>query len=923
MYKCCHRLSLAIALSLLMWGASHTEAKPPDLPQSQEVTCAPDANPQEDAPEGPDSPLGYAPPHVDGTSGDWDVDSHLSGLEACFANFAWLNNPENWKGVEKAIASVVEQTEGLPWPVHLTGSWSGSIQVQMPEQAEPKDFTWLNPVWTPQKLREVYGYEGKELYKRCEEIQKTSRLVLRGILGICPEAVALQHFQYYGKNEPARKLALLLTTGPFTSEVLLVLQDREPKQINFNVTDLKVNQKVMHGGAIILEEHGSWHWFGGEEASEVGTVFTSDTAEDRAAKVFEEAECLMEQGCIHRACLAYEEVQELWPGSCYAQMAEDRLQSLESLRETTPQPEPEKDSEEKGSLLFGVGINSEVGVTGCFHDEPCPKVMIGDFRPSCLIVTGTGDSDRSFLGRCCDRLVDKLGDRAEKVVAGTVQYYFPINVYPSDSTKRIQALLVVSEDLRQISDEWHRIWFTDPRAHVIYDRKTGKHCGRKKHKAKDTSNVADVLGSGQQFGVTVGVGVCEAKCKEQKAQTVDGQTVKKGDEEASSIVPRRIEDKLQKAIRVDFDLGTMDQFFHGLRTWHNIKVELDREALQEIGLDASQKKFGLLGEYESVEEMLDFVLKVCDRRLDYYLDDEKVIVTTKYQTQGPLVLGAYDVSELMQTYDLQWNRKKDHLSITRRWNGSTESKKIMRLIHSSVEPQTWEKNGGIATLEYYPETQSLVISQNAEAHEQIQQLLDALYKEQQLTKERFQRMVTKANTQQAEQKTTLVDPASPDHCVCPQLEKNREEAVHLLEQSFAALQADDVKRARRLATKALRLDQNAVLSHPLSYRMQIFEQLGQPEVIDVALENAQPADVMVTSEGKTFPPTKGETEASSSLYPKNGPGMESGWCFEYDVDVTTGRVRYRVQAQVGPLTVRAVKGREGKGSLSISLGMGK
>lgn len=45
-----------------------------------------------------------------------------------------------------------------------------------------------------------------------------------------------------------------------------------------------------------------------------------------------------------------------------------------------------------------------------------------------------------------------------------------INIYPSDKTRRINALLTVSENYRQIADEWQRIWFTDQPSHMTYDR---------------------------------------------------------------------------------------------------------------------------------------------------------------------------------------------------------------------------------------------------------------------------------------------------------------------------------------------------------------------------------------------------------------------------------------------------------------------
>jgi hypothetical protein len=45
-----------------------------------------------------------------------------------------------------------------------------------------------------------------------------------------------------------------------------------------------------------------------------------------------------------------------------------------------------------------------------------------------------------------------------------------INAYSSDPNIRINQLLNQSEDLRQIEQEWMRIWFTDQPSHMTYDR---------------------------------------------------------------------------------------------------------------------------------------------------------------------------------------------------------------------------------------------------------------------------------------------------------------------------------------------------------------------------------------------------------------------------------------------------------------------
>jgi hypothetical protein len=48
-----------------------------------------------------------------------------------------------------------------------------------------------------------------------------------------------------------------------------------------------------------------------------------------------------------------------------------------------------------------------------------------------------------------------------------------INEYSSDPNRRINELMVQSEDLRQIQNEWERIWFVDQPSHLTPERVDG------------------------------------------------------------------------------------------------------------------------------------------------------------------------------------------------------------------------------------------------------------------------------------------------------------------------------------------------------------------------------------------------------------------------------------------------------------------
>jgi len=47
------------------------------------------------------------------------------------------------------------------------------------------------------------------------------------------------------------------------------------------------------------------------------------------------------------------------------------------------------------------------------------------------------------------------------------------NAYSSNPTMRMRALLNQSEDLRQVEQEWSRIWFTDHPSHLTPERVDG------------------------------------------------------------------------------------------------------------------------------------------------------------------------------------------------------------------------------------------------------------------------------------------------------------------------------------------------------------------------------------------------------------------------------------------------------------------
>jgi hypothetical protein len=71
------------------------------------------------------------------------------------------------------------------------------------------------------------------------------------------------------------------------------------------------------------------------------------------------------------------------------------------------------------------------------------------------------------------KLVAALGVLTVVVVVGQGCAPVPLPHYAASPTRRVQELLVDSENLRQIGDEWERFWFLDHPSHLTPYRTDG------------------------------------------------------------------------------------------------------------------------------------------------------------------------------------------------------------------------------------------------------------------------------------------------------------------------------------------------------------------------------------------------------------------------------------------------------------------
>jgi type II secretory pathway component GspD/PulD (secretin) len=250
---------------------------------------------------------------------------------------------------------------------------------------------------------------------------------------------------------------------------------------------------------------------------------------------------------------------------------------------------------------------------------------------------------------------------------------------------------------------------------------------------------------------------------------------------------RHIEQKLGTRISLNFKDTPLSQIIDDLHQMTGVNVVADTTALEEAGVALSQL-LSLKVEDMSLKSALNILLK--QARLTYVIKDEALQITTEEHAKGKLKMVTYPVADLVVPVEnhtlpvvADFNKLADNLwkgatgggfnyggpmpyvgpgampgapavsdPVSGRgyaWNppgaqapplggpnkpipGTTIEDMLIRLITQTVEPSTWTEVGGKGTIQYFPLGLALVINQTQDIQEQIQDLLAALRRLQDL-----------------------------------------------------------------------------------------------------------------------------------------------------------------------------------------------
>jgi hypothetical protein len=163
---------------------------------------------------------------------------------------------------------------------------------------------------------------------------------------------------------------------------------------------------------------------------------------------------------------------------------------------------------------------------------------------------------------------------------------------------------------------------------------------------------------------------------------------------------------LDSEISVRFKDTRFEEVIEYLQTIKGLPIVVDRAAMEEAGV-TYDTPITLQAKGVTVRTLLRKVLN--DIGLTYIIRDEVIKVVSPQSARESMVTRVYPVGDLVTPVDARFLGTG-----LARLQMLQNAGRLIDLIQSTVDPQSWKVNGGTATIRFDEQTKSLVIKQSAE-----------------------------------------------------------------------------------------------------------------------------------------------------------------------------------------------------------------
>jgi beta-lactamase regulating signal transducer with metallopeptidase domain len=177
-----------------------------------------------------------------------------------------------------------------------------------------------------------------------------------------------------------------------------------------------------------------------------------------------------------------------------------------------------------------------------------------------------------------------------------------------------------------------------------------------------------------------------------------------------SAAAAKIEKTLSSPTHLEFADTPLQDVVDYLKDFHNIEVQLDTKALNDVGVKSDTPITKSL-KGVSLRSALRLLLR--DHGLTYTIQDEVLLITTPEEAQNHLQTAIYPVGDLVVPPNSTAETSADFDS-------------LIDVIKTTVKPSSWDIEGGIGSISPFENNLSIVVSQTQEVHKEIEELLENL-----------------------------------------------------------------------------------------------------------------------------------------------------------------------------------------------------
>jgi hypothetical protein len=182
----------------------------------------------------------------------------------------------------------------------------------------------------------------------------------------------------------------------------------------------------------------------------------------------------------------------------------------------------------------------------------------------------------------------------------------------------------------------------------------------------------------------------------------------------------------QKTVSLTFEQGTLRDAMKAVSEAAGVNVVVEDVVLEEVGVTL-QRPVSLRLDKVSARTALRLLLEPLS--LGWRIEaDDVLVITNKIRLGGRLTVATYRVADLTLAPPppLVAGEEESETSL------GLDMETLKRLILTTIEPDSWNVNGGHGSIEPFEGTQSLVIRQTKRTHEEIADLLGQLRRLQDL-----------------------------------------------------------------------------------------------------------------------------------------------------------------------------------------------